>query len=190
MLRVIVRGVRTPEDVEAAAAAGADAVTFVTESKGEPGNLDITEVVETARLAPPLLAVLVESTTLEESRLRRAIGSAHPHAVVIPISVDPLVLADLQVGFPELKWMARLKAAEWEPFHDTADALVFDVAEREAVAKIKEASRARLVLENVTEENAAEAVAVVRPFAIMTGAADRASLTRVIHAARNAALGG
>jgi phosphoribosylanthranilate isomerase len=175
MLKVIVTGVKNPGDVNAAADAGADGVAFIVESKGHPGNVDVTEVVETARLAPPLLNVILDVSTGDEKRLRRAIGSVHPHVVIVPADVDPMILADLQVSFPEVKWFARLEATAYEPFHDAADALVLPGKDAEGAARVKEATRSRVILEDVSGD--VDSVRAVRPFAVTTPAGDAGTLT-------------
>ncbi len=169
MVKVIVRGVRRLEDVKDAAASGADAVGFVVEWKADPANLDITEAVELSRGTPPFLSVVLATDTRDEARLRRAIGSLHPHAVEFPADLDPLVLADLQVSFPEVKWFARLAPSEYEPFHDAADALVLvpRSGSLENAAKVAEATRSRIVLGAVPEGVALEdALREVRPFGV------------------------
>lgn len=187
-MKVIVHGVRRAEDVLAAAEAGADAVSFVVESKGEAGNVDITEAVESARLAPPFLAVVLSSSTLEESRLRRAIGSLHPHAVEFSAELDPMILADLQVSFPEVKWFARLAPSEYEPFHDAADALVLvpKSGSLENAAKVREASRSRVILGALPEGVALRAaIEEVRPFGVRVPAG--ADAGRLVREAKGAA---
>lgn len=183
-MRVIARGVTSLDEVKAAAAVGVDAVSFVVESKGEPRNIDITEVTETARGAPPFVSVVVDTVTDDEKRLRRTIGSAHPHAVVMGAGIDPMILADLQVSFPEVKWLARLSPTEYEPFHDGADALVFPAAEAEAAARVKEATRSRIIMEGVTPENVDAIIADIKPFAVMVDAADADAVKRIVDAAR------
>lgn len=168
-MKVIVHGVRRAEEVKVAAEAGADAVSFVVESKGDPANVDITEAVETARLAPPFLAVLLSTSTLDEARLRRAIGSLHPHAVEFDAALDPMILADLQVSFPEVKWFARLAPSEYEAFHDAADALVLvpKSGSLENAAKVREATRSRVILGALPAGVALRAaIDEVRPFGV------------------------
>ena len=170
MVKVIVRGVRRSEDLQAAQRAGADAVAFVVESKGDPDNLDITEAVELARLTPPFLPAVLVTDTREEARLRRAVGSLHPHAVEFPADIDPLILADLQISFPEVKWFARLAPSEYEAFHDGADALVLVPSSDslENAAKVAEATRSRVILGRVPDAVGLDAaLKEVRPFGVV-----------------------
>ncbi|MHB8604174.1 MAG: phosphoribosylanthranilate isomerase [Thermoplasmatota archaeon] len=170
-------GNRRHEDVTMAREA--DAVGFVVESPKSKRNLDVTEASELARRAPPFQSVVAVTATTDEKRLRRILHVVRPDALQLPAAVDGLVLADIQVEFPDVKYLVSLKPEEYDPMYDAADALVLDATtdefyggtgrrvDTQLAKNVVAATRSRVILAGgLTPENVADAVREVQPFAV------------------------
>jgi phosphoribosylanthranilate isomerase len=203
-MKVKICGLKRAEDLKAAR--DADAVGFVVESPKSHRNLDVTEAVELRRLVPPFQAAVAVTATTDEKRLNRIMHSLRPNVLQIPAEVDGLVVADLQVNFPEVKIAVAIRPESYEPYLDAADAIVLDARTPDgyggtgetldlaAARKVVEATRAPVVLAGgLTPENVAQAIREVRPYAVDVSsgvetdkAKDAAKIAAFVRAARGA----
>ncbi|QLD90411.1 phosphoribosylanthranilate isomerase [Natronomonas salina] len=179
MTRVKVCGVTTREDLETAIEAGADAVGFIVDvSVDTPREIADQRAVELARATPPFVTtVLVTMPDRPEATVDLA-SRVQPDVVQVHGDLTPGDLAYLSAKVHGD--VVKAASPEEAPDYDTvADALLVDSLDEAGAGGTGEThdwERTRELVDSLsspvvlagglTPENVAEAVEVVRPFAV------------------------
>jgi len=182
-VRVKICGITRKEDLEAAAAAGADAVGFVVDVASSPRNLSLTEAEKLMRQVPPFVkSVLVTvPSTLEE--LAKTCEKLNPDAVQVH---GENMFSAIRDRLPNMLLIGAVKANPTDAVDHAAEAAkMFDAVILDSFVQGKHGGTGVIHDWNVSQhikqvihpkplilagglnpENVAEAVRTVEPYAV------------------------
>ena len=179
MTRVKVCGITTAEDLRTAAAAGADAVGFITDVSTETPRLVAPErAAKLADAAPPFVTTVLVTMPESPGVALELAGRVRPDAVQVHGGLSPGDLASLSANAGAT--VLRAVAPDDAPAHDdAADALVVDSLDESGAGGTGEThdwARTRALVGSLsspvvlagglTPGNVADAVETVDPFAV------------------------
>ncbi|MCT9097481.1 phosphoribosylanthranilate isomerase [Haloarchaeobius sp. HME9146] len=182
MTRVKICGLTREEDVDAAVAAGADALGFVVDVPVDtPREVTVERAAELIDRVPPFVTTVVVTmpeTPGEAIELVRELG---PDALQVHSDLTPGDVAYLQsnLDVPVIKHVDAANPADARRYADVADAVLVDSVDEEGAGgtgRTHDWEQTREALADIdvpvilagglTPENVAEAVVTVEPFAV------------------------
>jgi phosphoribosylanthranilate isomerase len=184
-VRVKICGITRKEDLDAAAAAGADAVGFVVGTAASPRNISLEKAEKLIRQVPPFVkSVLVTvPTTIDD--LAETYGKLNPNVIQLH-GENMLSAASVRLKFPNTPLIKAVNAIPPLALDEASRALkIFDAVLIDSFAKgkyggtgivhdwelsnrIKKAIHPKplILAGGLNPENVAEAVRVVQPYAV------------------------
>jgi phosphoribosylanthranilate isomerase len=184
-LRVKICGITRKEDLEAAAAAGTDAVGFVVDVASSPRNLSLTEAEKLMRQVPPFVKSVLVMVPASLEDLVKACKALNPDAVQVH-GENLQDLSALQDKLPNTLLIGAVKANSADAVDNAAEAAkMFDAVILDSFVQGKHGGTGVIHDWNVSQhikqvihpkplilagglnpDNVAEAVRTVEPYAV------------------------
>ena len=181
MTRVKICGLTREADVDAAVAAGADAVGLIAGvTVDTPRDVTLDRAATLAESVPPFVTTVLVTMPADAAEARERIDAVGPDAVQLH-AADPQLVADLGDTAVDVLAVVDPTDPDIDAYAEAADALLVDSVDAEGgggtgethdwerTAAIVDSLSVPVVLAGgLTPENVAEAVATVDPFAVDT----------------------
>jgi phosphoribosylanthranilate isomerase len=181
MTRVKICGLTREADVDAAVAAGADAVGLIAGvTVDTPRDVTLDRAATLAESVPPFVTTVLVTMPADAAEARERIAAVEPDAVQLH-AADPQLVADLGDTAVDVLAVVDPTDPDIDAYAEAADALLVDSVDAEGgggtgethdwerTAAIVDSLSVPVVLAGgLTPENVAEAVATVDPFAVDT----------------------
>jgi phosphoribosylanthranilate isomerase len=184
-VKVKICGITQKEDLDAAAAAGADAVGFVVGTAASPRNISLEKAEKLIRQVPPFVKSVLVTVPTSIDKLTETYKKLNPDAIQIH-GGNLLAAASVRLKFPNTPLIKAVNANSHNALDEASKALkIFDAVLLDSFTKgkyggtgivhdwklsnrIKQAIHPTplILAGGLNPENVAEAVRVVQPYAV------------------------
>lgn len=184
-VRVKICGITRREDLDGAAAAGADAVGFVVGTAASPRNISLEKAENLIRQVPPFVKSVLVTVPTSVGELAETYEKLNPDIIQLH-GGNLLAAASVRLRFPNTPLIKAINANSHSALDEASSALkIFDavlidsfvkgkyggtgiVHDWELSSRIKQAvyPKPLILAGGLNPENVAEAVRVVRPYAV------------------------
>ena len=184
-VRVKICGITRKEDLDAAAAAGADAVGFVVETAASPRNISLEKAEKLFRQVPPFVKSVLVTVPTNFDELTETYEKLNPDVIQIH-GENLLAAASVRLKFPNTPLIGAVNANPANALDVASraskifDAVLLDsfangryggtgiVHDWELSKRVKQVIHAKplILAGGLNPENVAEAVRVVQPYAV------------------------